>query len=404
MRLSRTRSGRRAREERGCAVILMYHSISRRRPDRFNICVDPELFAEQLQLLHDRFHVVSLGELRSALVGEEPLTRTVAITFDDGYRDNLHVAKPLLEKHGLPATVFVATGFVGSSRDFWWDELETVCAAGGLPLWPLWEELCSLSHQERLERLDALWASTEAARPESSSTLDRGELERMADGGLIRLGAHTVSHPHLSKLPGPQQRQEIEESAAYLTELAGRPVREFCYPHGDLIAGNGRSRRVCWIRDRLYDTLGAGDPRNEPPRTAAGAGHELGRRNPRAGTRASPRLNGPRTGMAVAETNESSYIATVCGITALKRAQPTGQPPLRQSAHSSRSWTRRASTGVATGSSVDSVRCATATSSQSFPRISATGFGRSSLTRSAEARSDRDYQFEQERRAAPTAA
>ena len=233
-RLIRTRLRRRAREERGCAVVLMYHSISHRRPDRFNICVDPDLFAEQLQLLHDRFRVVSLGELRSALVGEEPLTRTVAITFDDGYRDNLLVAKPLLEQHGLPATVFVATGFVGSGRDFWWDELDAVCASGGLPLWPLWEELCSLSHQERLERLDALWASTDATRPESSSTLDRGELERLAAGEFIGLGAHTVSHPHLSKLPGPQQRQEIEESAAYLTELVGRPVREFCYPHGDL--------------------------------------------------------------------------------------------------------------------------------------------------------------------------
>ena len=88
-RLIRTGLRRRAREERGCAVVLMYHSISHRRPDRFNICVDPDLFAEQLQLLHDRFRVVSLGELRSALVGEEPLTRTVAITFDDGYRDNL---------------------------------------------------------------------------------------------------------------------------------------------------------------------------------------------------------------------------------------------------------------------------------------------------------------------------
>jgi peptidoglycan/xylan/chitin deacetylase (PgdA/CDA1 family) len=212
----------------------MYHSISRPRSDPFNICVDPELFAEQLQLLHDRFHVLTLGELRSALLRDEPPARAVALTFDDGYRDNLLVAKPLLERHGLPATVFITTGFVGSGRDFWWNELEAVCASGGLALWPLWEELRSLPHQERLERLDALWASIAAEKPEPSLTLERSELERLADGGLIALGAHTVTHPHLSTLPGPQQRQEIEESAAYLTELVGRPVREFCYPHGDL--------------------------------------------------------------------------------------------------------------------------------------------------------------------------
>ncbi len=234
MRLSRTGLRRRAREERGCAVVLMYHSISRRRPDPFNICVDPELFAEQLQLLHDHFRVVSLGELRSALVRDEPLTRAVALTFDDGYRDNLLAAKPLLERHGLPATVFITTGFVGSGRDFWWNELEAVCASSGLALWPLWEELSSLTHQERVERLDALWASSDAEKPEPSLTLERAELERLAEGGLIALGAHTVTHPHLSTLPGPQQRQEIEESSAYLTELLGRPVREFCYPHGDL--------------------------------------------------------------------------------------------------------------------------------------------------------------------------
>jgi peptidoglycan/xylan/chitin deacetylase (PgdA/CDA1 family) len=229
----RTRLTRREPEERGCAVVLMYHSISRRRPDRFNVCVDPDLFAEQLQLLRDRFHVVSLDELRSALVRDQRLTRAVAITFDDGYRDNLLVAKPLLERHGLPATVFIATGFVGSGRDFWWHELDAVCTSGGLKLWPLWEELGPLPHEERLARLDALWASSGAARPEPSMSLDRTELERLADGGLIGLGAHTVTHPLLSSLPGPQQRQEIEDSSAYLTELVGRPVRDFCYPHGD---------------------------------------------------------------------------------------------------------------------------------------------------------------------------
>jgi peptidoglycan/xylan/chitin deacetylase (PgdA/CDA1 family) len=211
----------------------MYHSISRGRPDPWSLCVAPELFAEQAQLLRDRYRVLSLAELREALTEGRPLSRAVVLTFDDGYRDNLLVAKPVLEKHDLAATVFVTTGYVGSGRDFWWDELEAGCASGGLESRTLWEELRSLSHEERFERLDALWTSVGATKPEPTLTLDTGELERLADGGVVHLGAHTVTHPHLASLPASAQQHEIETSAAYLAEITGSPVRDFSYPHGD---------------------------------------------------------------------------------------------------------------------------------------------------------------------------
>src|SRR4029077_3069692 len=172
IRLIRSRLRRRRPDERGQAVILMYHSISRGRPDPWDLCVEPDLFAEQVELLRDRYHVMSLAELRNALSQDEPLTRAVVLTFDDGYRDNLLVAKPLLERHEVPATVFVTTAYVGSGRDFWWDELEAVCASSGLESRPLWEELLSLSQEERFDRLDALWVSTGAAKPEPSLTLE----------------------------------------------------------------------------------------------------------------------------------------------------------------------------------------------------------------------------------------
>lgn len=221
------------REQRGQAVILMYHSVSRGRPDPWELCVAPDRFADQMQLLRNGYRVISLGELRSALSEEKPLTHAVVLTFDDGYRDNLLVAKPLLEQHDLSATVFVTTAYVGSGRDFWWDELEAVAAAAGLASRPLWEELSPLRQQERFERLDALWASRGIEKPEPSLTLEHGELERLAEGGIVTLGAHTVTHPHLSLLPAAAQRQEIEESTQYLTEIVGRPVVDFSYPHGD---------------------------------------------------------------------------------------------------------------------------------------------------------------------------
>jgi peptidoglycan/xylan/chitin deacetylase (PgdA/CDA1 family) len=232
IRLIRNRL-RRPQQSRGQAVILMYHSISSGRPDPWRLCVDPDRFAEQLRMLRDRFRVVSLPEVRAALAAGEGLSRSVAVTFDDGYRDNLLVAKPILEEHGLPATVFVTTGYVDSDRDFWWDELEAFCASAGVASRDLWQELQAMTHEERAGRLDALWASIHMQRPSSSLTLSADELQRLADGGLVAVGAHTVTHPHLSSLPVPAQRHEIGASRTYLSEIVGRPVEDFCYPHGD---------------------------------------------------------------------------------------------------------------------------------------------------------------------------
>jgi peptidoglycan/xylan/chitin deacetylase (PgdA/CDA1 family) len=232
IRLIRNRL-RRRRPTQGWAVILMYHSISTGRPDPWHLCVAAELFAEQLRVLRERFRVVSLPEVRGALAAGEQLSRAVAITFDDGYRDNLLVAKPILEEHGLPATVFVTTSYVDSDRDFWWDELEAFCASAGVASRDLWQELQAMPHEERAERLDGLWASIHTQRPASSLPLSADELQCLADGGLVAVGAHTVTHPHLSSLPGPAQRHEIEASKAYLSEVVGRPVQDFSYPHGD---------------------------------------------------------------------------------------------------------------------------------------------------------------------------
>jgi peptidoglycan/xylan/chitin deacetylase (PgdA/CDA1 family) len=233
IRLIRNRLRRRRRQEKGQAVILMYHSISSGRPDPWDLCVAPELFAQQAQLMQERFRVVSLDELRDALASGKPLSRSVVVTFDDGYSDNLLVAKPILEEHGLPATVFVTTGYLGSDRDFWWDELEAFCAAAGVASRELWQELTALTQQERTERLDALWASIDSPRRESALPLSVAELERLADGGRVAIGAHTVTHPHLSSLTMPAQQREIEASKTYLAEISGSPIKNFSYPHGD---------------------------------------------------------------------------------------------------------------------------------------------------------------------------
>src|SRR5690606_6268251 len=94
-------------------LILMYHRVERLANDPQLLAVTPERFAEQLEILTRHYRVVSLHELNRTLRAGRSLRRMVALTFDDGYADNLYNAKPLLERFDCPATVFVTTGQTG---------------------------------------------------------------------------------------------------------------------------------------------------------------------------------------------------------------------------------------------------------------------------------------------------
>src|SRR5438552_8045459 len=107
-------------------LVLMYHRVIDLPPAPHNLCVSPQHFQQQLEVLKKSYRVIGLTEAAEALARDRPLShlaRTIVITFDDGYADNLHNAEPLLERYECPVTVFVASGFVGSKRQFWWDEL-----------------------------------------------------------------------------------------------------------------------------------------------------------------------------------------------------------------------------------------------------------------------------------------
>jgi peptidoglycan/xylan/chitin deacetylase (PgdA/CDA1 family) len=206
----------------------------------------------------------------------------VAVTFDDGYADNLSCAKPLLERNDLPATAFVTTGYIGGKREFWWDDLERlILEPGRLPSmfrmningsvlqWSLAEashyseasyrqhrhwnveqehdpsprqrlyrSLCPrlgpLSDGERRSVLDELsaWAGAEPISRPTHRTLTPDEVVRLADGDLVEIGSHTVTHPVLSGMPTATQRTEITQSKARLEEILGREVSSFAYPYG----------------------------------------------------------------------------------------------------------------------------------------------------------------------------
>src|SRR5215470_7363439 len=107
------------------AIILLYHRVAELQPDPQLLCVSRNHFAEHLDIIRKLGRPTKLGSL-DEVVQRRNRTPAVAVTFDDGYADNLHNAKPLLERYDVPATVFVASGYVTSREEFWWDGLDKI--------------------------------------------------------------------------------------------------------------------------------------------------------------------------------------------------------------------------------------------------------------------------------------
>jgi peptidoglycan/xylan/chitin deacetylase (PgdA/CDA1 family) len=226
---------RRRQARPGDAVVLAYHRLATLESDRWRLAVSPERFAEHVEVIHERFQPCSLGELAAALERGTTLRRAVAITFDDGYRDNLLAAKPILERHGVPATVFVVTGYTGTSGAFWWDGLERVARHNGFSRDEhdaSWRRIRDLPHAERLREVETMQRDV-GLEPERSSALTADEVVALADGPLVEIGAHTATHPALPSLAPDEQLREISTSRRYLEDLLGLPVKSFAYPHAE---------------------------------------------------------------------------------------------------------------------------------------------------------------------------
>jgi peptidoglycan/xylan/chitin deacetylase (PgdA/CDA1 family) len=211
------------------AAILLYHRVATLPSDRWRMAVSPERFAAQLDVVAARYTPLPLGELVRRLGAGEVPPHAVALTFDDGYRDVLLAAKPALEARAIPATVFAVSGYIGSGRDFWWDVLERVAPrlAEGYDEWHA--KLQALSEAERRAALAELAGSLPTAEPD---TLSAAELRLLAEGGLVQIGAHTVTHPALTGLTADEQLEEMRRGKEELEGLLEQPVEGFSYPYG----------------------------------------------------------------------------------------------------------------------------------------------------------------------------
>jgi peptidoglycan/xylan/chitin deacetylase (PgdA/CDA1 family)/SAM-dependent methyltransferase len=256
-RASLPRPQRRRVTRKGQAVVLVYHSIAEPVTDPFELAVAPAEFEEHLRFLSAFGHILSASEL-SGRLGNGTLTDTYfALTFDDGYANNLHTAKPILDRHGVAATVLIATGSVGGTP-FWWDELAEVILQDGksgehltLELdavarrWnleertrqrdykELWELLRVLGDDSRRQALAAVYSQLGRRPLRTERSLTPEEITDLTEGGLIEVGAHTVTHPVLSRLGDEEACKEIASSKGWLETNLERPVSALSYPYGD---------------------------------------------------------------------------------------------------------------------------------------------------------------------------
>jgi peptidoglycan/xylan/chitin deacetylase (PgdA/CDA1 family) len=263
-------------------LILLYHRIAELRFDPQLLAVTPHRFAQHLEALREYGRLMSLGDMDAALRDRRLPPRAIAVTFDDGYADNLDCGKPLLARYDTPATVFVATSYLGSEREFWWDDLERLLLLPGRlpetlrlrigstirewhvgdasvyseedyrrhadwnverahdpsPRHTVYRALCRLlrgvSGAERtaaLDDLSHLAGVTPTGRP-THRALSLEGLGRFVADGVVDVGAHASSHGTLSALSLAAQRSEIVESKDRLQEITGRAVTGFAYPFG----------------------------------------------------------------------------------------------------------------------------------------------------------------------------
>ena len=285
------------------SVILCYHRVARIASDPFHLAVPPELFARHVAVIA-RHRPVALTALAAEVAAGGVPPGGVAVTFDDGYVDNLRAAKPLLEAAGVPATVFVTTGATGSPHPYWWDELEALLVRGGgspppraLELtvdgetraWPpgatvsdrgtafeVWAWLRPRPPQSIAAAMSQVraWAGAQpAVVTDALRTMTVEELRELVDGGTIACGAHTRTHPLLGAHSAAVQRAEIGGSRDDLEAWLGTAVPAFAYPFGRrVIEYRGSSVRV--VRSLGFACAVTTDP---GPVTARSRLHELPR-------------------------------------------------------------------------------------------------------------------------------
>ncbi|MFY9894736.1 MAG: polysaccharide deacetylase family protein [Xanthobacteraceae bacterium] len=254
----------------GVGVILTLHHVRPPRPGRFQpnriLEITPRFLTRVVALLRrSGLDLVSLDEMHRRLTEGDFARRFVCLTFDDGYRDTLTCAYPILKAAGVPFAVYVATSFPDRLGEFWWLALEAVIAKNdqiGLVIDGENRSFACASVAEKRALFDELywWLRRQPTDAETRAIvrnlaacyqvdvaafckdlcMDWRELAQLAADPLVTIGAHTVNHPMLAKLPADAARAEMDLSRSVIEAALSRRPQHLAYPFGDATAAGPR--------------------------------------------------------------------------------------------------------------------------------------------------------------------
>jgi peptidoglycan/xylan/chitin deacetylase (PgdA/CDA1 family) len=268
--------------------ILIFHRVLAERDPLLDDLPDAVAFETCMRWVKDWFNVVPLDEAVARLRRGDLPARALAITFDDGYADNQQIAAPILRRLGLPATFFIATGFLGG-ENMWNDRvIEAIrrCQAAQLDLRELGigtvaigttaqrraaigRVLTAIKHapparrRAAVDRIEELCAAPTAPR----LMMTPEQVAHLAKDGF-GVGGHTVTHPILTRLPLAEARVEIAGGKSDLEAIIGRSVTLFAYPNGapgrDYTGEHVRLVRECGFEAAVTTAWGVAARQSDP--------------------------------------------------------------------------------------------------------------------------------------------
>lgn len=239
--------------------ILTYHRIGDPNIDNgvldpSMVCATPKQFEQQISYLSQSYHFLSIHDLLAAIKEQKPLpAQSVMITFDDGYRDFLEFAWPILEHYQVPTLMFLPTGFISQkNKVFWWDQLyqgvfNTKKNSLDLPSsqsfslqtknqrWDSFIRLkrlvSGMDFHAAMQLVDQIMEVLEITPKNNGNIMDWSDARFLQDHGCY-LAAHTVNHPILSRITITQARQEIHDSRQEIARELGVTWPVLAYPSG----------------------------------------------------------------------------------------------------------------------------------------------------------------------------
>lgn len=244
----------------GAGAIFMLHHVTPEAPRDFEpnriLKVTPEFLEQLVVQVRREFDIISIDEVKERLNEPRPQRPFAVFTLDDGYKDNRDYAYPIFRHHQVPFTIYVPPAFADGKGELWWLVLEEALRRlrsveidiGGGP-----QEFSLATAEQKLAAYHAIyWHLRHAPEAEARAkvrdlagkagidwqalcrdlVMNWDEIRALAEDSLVTIGAHTINHFALGKLPYEDAMREMLDSVQRIEAELGRPCRHFSYPYG----------------------------------------------------------------------------------------------------------------------------------------------------------------------------